>query len=245
MKKTLYIFLIWFNSVLSLVAQEDARAGQKPGSGMGQIPALNVLIDSALVHSPLLKAGNLEIEELSEMLSSDKKEWLNNIFLQASANYGMYDQVEIKGIQGEDASGYLSQREQFNYYAGAGLKIPIGDLLSRKNKIKVTRLQMEQKRYELDAIKMQIKNTIITEYYKLVQYQASLESSFDIFQTLEISYLKAKNDLENDRINLNDFATLVTNKGKALEQYEKTKANYYAQYRILEIITGMQFNLNE
>ena len=207
------------------------------------IPSLNTVIDLALKHSPLLKAKALNSEIVNQELKIEKKKWLNYIFIEGAANYGLFDQVIISGFstEGNPSTGTLSKSEQMRYYAGFGLKLPLSAFTSRKNELKIKKLNYQQTKYELQEFENQLRQIIIDEYFKMKYLEESMKTFSNIYQTLEISYLKAEKDVLDGRMNLNDFALLVSTLGKSKDDYNKTKSNFYAQYFKLQELTGVKF----
>jgi len=64
----------------------------------------------------------------------------------------------------------------------------------------------------------------------------------DIFETYEISYMKARKDLESGTVDLSQFSVLVSYHGNAKANYIKTKNDFYSQYYKLQVLTGVNLN---
>jgi len=48
----------------------------------------------------------------------------------------------------------------------------------------------------------------------------------------------------NGLMEINDFASIVISKGKAEEGYYNAQNDYYTQYRKIQVLTGLNLNLN-
>lgn len=220
-----------------------AQAYSNIDTTMVNIPTLTRLIESALQHSPLLNAKTIDKKSVEQQIAIEKKKWMDYLYIEGAGNYGMFDQLVISGYNTEGSvnTGLLSRSEQIRYYGGVSVKLPISSLTSRKNELNKNYFQLEQTNYEILELQKQIKQLVIKEYYQLIYFQESMENFFTILQTLQISSLKAENDLLNGHIDLNEFAQISSITGKAGEDYLKAKNNFYAQYHKLQNLTGIIF----
>jgi outer membrane protein TolC len=207
------------------------------------IPSLEVVIDFALQHSPMVKAKHKVVDIAREELSVTSKQWLDYIHIEGNAYYGYSDQVVINGqsIPASENSGSYLKNEQIRYFAGIGVRLPLSSFFSRSNEINIEQLNIEHANYVLEELEDKVTRTVIKEYYNLLYLKESMDTFLDMYKTLEISYLKAKKDLENGRIEFEIFAKLVASVGNAKDAYYKSKNNYYAQYLSLENIVGVSF----
>jgi len=208
------------------------------------IPSLEVVINLALKHSPMVKAKHAVVEIADEQLSVTSKQWSDYFHIEGNAYYGFANQVVHNGesIPGASLSGLYTKNEQLRYFAGIGLRLPLSSIISRSNKVNIERLNIEHANYVLKELEDKLTRTVIKEYYNLLYLKESMDTFLDMSKTLEISYLKAKKDLENGRGELEIFAKLVASAGNAKDAYLKAKNTYYAQYLSLENIVGTTLN---
>lgn len=232
----LLIILIPFSNLFAQNLSERDSVSLK-------IPPLRALIDSALRYSPLLKSKALTIDISKEALSVEKKKWMSYLFIEGATNYGLFDQVVIanQNTQGAETTGLLTKSEQIRYYGGVGLKIPISAIASRHNETRIKKMNIEQARYDLQSENTKIKQLIIDEYYKLKYLEESMNTFVSIYQTMQISYMKAEKDLSKGQMKLNDFALLASTVGKAKDDCSKAKNSLFAQYLKLQEIVGVSF----
>lgn len=207
------------------------------------IPILGELIDSALLHSPLLHAKSAEVEQMLYDLRMARLSWSDCIFLEASSRYGIFNQISLSEYtgSGDDQYGLKMANEQLNYYIGMSLKLPISSILNRRNEIRFREYSKAQSEYEMEQLKLEIKRLIIDAYYQLVSYEESMLAFQEVYQTMNISYMKAIRDVENGVLPLDEFALLVSTYGKSKEAFLKAKNNFYMQYRTLQVICGYNF----
>lgn len=211
-----------------------------------EVPPLEELIQSAMENSPLLNATQIEQTILREELNITRKEWMDRVNFDGAVNYGMYDQLLIRGLGDSDIDplSQLSRGEQIRYYGGASLKIPLSTFTTRRNKMKINKLEIEKAEMQTLAHRQEIRRLIINAYFELLYLEESVKTHHEIYQTLQISYLKAERDVQQGRIQLAEFATIVSTVGKAKDEYLKVRSSYFSQYRLLGEITGLN-HLNQ
>jgi outer membrane protein TolC len=207
------------------------------------IPTLNAVLDSAYLHSPLLREKQLDINILDENYKIEKKKWMDNVYFDGAANYGMFDQIVVGGATtpGTTNTGLLTSSEQMRYYGGLSLKLPLSLATKRKSQAKVQKFEKEQTELELTSAKEILKQTIISEYFQFKYTEESMKTFYSIYQTLKISYMKAEKDVVSGRMNLNEFAALASTVGKSKDDYYKSKYNFYTQYHKIKILAGINF----
>jgi outer membrane protein TolC len=232
------IFLFGLSSGLSAQDNTIEAPAKK------EIPTLEELIHAALENAPMLKARMSEADAARQDVRITQKNWMNHINFDAAANYGMYDQLVVRGF--DDAtvipSTQLSRGEQLRYYGGASLKIPLSAITTRRNQIQYKQNMLESAHQQVLLEQQAIRETVIKEYYNLLYMEQSVATYHEIYQTLEISFSKAERDMQQGRIEIRDFAALITTLGKARDEYNKARTDYFAQYRYMQLLTGLNFD---
>jgi outer membrane protein TolC len=208
-----------------------------------ELPELHVLLDSALINSPLLKVSDKQISQVLEQIKIEKKSWSEYFSLDANAKYGLYNQLTISDItSGEQAeTGVQSKDQQLNYYVGITFKMPLSDIAKKGNKLKILNDNISEKKQEREELKQQLQQLIIKEYYNLVFLSKSLKINQEILQSLTASLMKSERDFQSGTISIENYNAMLIQKSKAEENYFKVKSEYYAQYKNLELITGCKF----
>jgi len=243
--KNIILYIIILSTAASMFSQNQTdeyplHSGNEYNVEI-RIPPLTMLIDSAIKNSPLLDASRNEIEQIQQDLRIDKKAWTDYIYLEGNGRNGRYDQYTMVNQNNinENISGIISESQQVTYFAGISLRLPLSSLTSTHNKTRINNLKIEQTEFSAQQLKKEIKQLVIEEFYKLKSYEESMYTFQDVNQTLEISYMKAKKDLENGKIEIDEFALLVATRGKAKENYLKAKNNFQMQYHKIQVITGI------
>lgn len=211
-----------------------------------RIPNIDVFIQSALKNSPLLKFSDMELREIIEKIKIEKKTWSDYLFADGVVRYGLNDQLIVNGQTGTASTDYTlnSANKQLTYYGGLSIKLPLSDFLKKKSQLKILNYNLNESRFKKEQSEQELTSIVIDEYYKLIKLNQILQVNLNVLQTLKISYMKAQKDIANGLIEINDYASIVISKGKAEGDYYIAKNDYYAQYRKIQVLTGLNLNLN-
>lgn len=236
--KTIIVYIILF---LILLKFSEAQTVADTSRFLSNIPSLSELTDTAILNSPLLKAQLKELEVIDEEVRVEQKKWMDYLYFEGAANYGIFDNLVMNDFSSEiDATtGVLTRNEQARYYVGVSLKLPLSALSSSSNKIKANKLRREQAEHHTQQIREKVRQIIIEEYFQLKYLEESMNTFNRINQTLEISLLQAEKDLVNGNIEFDEYGILVSTAGKSKNDYLKAKNSFQAQFRKLEILAGI------
>lgn len=203
-----------------------------------EIPELSACIDSALSHSPLLKANEQQINIILEDLKISKKSWLEYIMIDANTRYGLFNQLTLTQETSNADLAVQTAKEQFNYFAGITLRIPFSSFATNKNEQKKLHLSIKEAELKKRDLENEIKKLVVTEFFKLNRLRDLVEVHQNNLQTANIDYLKSKNDLRAGMVTMTEFAAASTAYAKAVDAFVTTKNDYYAQFYILNILIG-------
>lgn len=244
LKKIILLAIVFFATTIS--AQQTLK---NPGlvsvdsiivSESFPLPNLDSCIQLAVANSPLLLVNNEEIVKLVEDLKIQKSSWLNYIQLDANTRYGLFNQLQLsQNTEGGSEVGVETAKEQFNYYAGITIKIPLSYFILNKreqNKIKSGIREIEYRRTETIR---EISKIVVAEYFNFRKTYELMQVQQDNLQTVRLGFLKANRDLNNNIISIGDFAAASSSYSRVKESYIATKNEYYAQYYLLMLLMGV------
>lgn len=247
-KKTLGILsvlVLFLNITLKTEAQsiQNANLDKDTLSIDRHIPSLDSFIQSALQNSPLLKISDLEIQQILEKIKMEKNSWSDFLFVDGIARYGQYNQFVVSDLTSTDnTTGIKSANQQFTYYGGVTVKIPLSNFLNKKNQNKILNNDLNTGKLKKEQFAKELTNIVIDEYYKLIKFYQILQINMNVLEALRVSHLKAQKDIANGLIEINDYTNIVISKGKAEEGYYNAKSDYFGQYRKIQILTGLNLN---
>ncbi len=234
---------LFFTFLLPLCVIPQAAIDDGFGSDLPDIPPLQQLIDSALVHSPLLKRYDAAVEMERLDLSLERRKWLDYLYIEGNTRYGVYDQIYFQGLaEGvETPVAFLDQRKQAWYYGGVSLKLPISTFFNQKRRLQQTRLSIDILNLEKEVMADDLQKSIIEAYYTLLFRYESMNTFYAIYQDLKVAYRDAQNRLEENKIGFNDYAILSSTYGKAKNDWDQARSDFLISLNMLRFITGWDF----
>lgn len=203
------------------------------------IPGLQTFIDSALVNSPLLAAKYTEVEQARVELDLKKKSWTDYITFDGNTRYGVFNYGNI--LLNNQTYSPGTENEQFNYYFGLTLKMPVSGIVSRGDIKKVAKLKVNETQFLAEQLKNEIKMAVVEQYYKLMALKGSMEVYSRVAQTTLINYKKSILDVQLGKVSVEQFTIITSAYGQSVDNYLKTKNEFLIQYHKLQIISGIKF----
>jgi outer membrane protein TolC len=238
-------FLMFFlsNNVLSQTVQNIDLESDTLAIDQN-IPSVDTFIQSALENSPLLKISDTEVQEIFEKIKIEKKSWSDYLFIEGDARYGLYNQIIANQTTGTTTVDYGLKvaNKQLTYYGGLTVKIPISKFTNRKSQIELLNFNLTESKLRKEQVERELTNIVIEEYYKLIKFYQILQVNQNVLQTLRITNLKIQKDLSNGLIELDDYSNFLISKGKVEEGYYNARNDYYAQYKKIQVLTGLNLN---
>jgi len=245
---TLSVLLILFFCLASVKSQSIQNIDlDKDSLSLNQrIPSVDVFIQSALKKSPFMKISDVEAQQILEKIKIEKKSWSDYLSVDGNVRYGLSNQLIISGQTGVSTDySATTANQQLTYYGGLSLKIPLSNLLNKKNQLKILNNNLNETKCKKEQTELEVTNIVIDEYYKLIRLYQIYQMNINMLQTLKISNMKAQKDIASGLIEINDYLSIITSNGKAEEIYYNAKNDYYAQYRKIQVLTGLNLNSNK
>lgn len=236
------VFIFCFFSIF-FYAQENNVVNVLPEYNEMEVislPTLDSCIQAALENSPLLKVSDVQVEKLLEELKIQKKSWLTYVHIDANARYGLFNTLQIEQTNPDiPGVGVQTAREQFNYFAGITVKIPLSNFVNGKSEQKIIQRSIKEAELRRDELKLEITKIVINEYFKLKSVQERLAIHQNNLQSTRLDYVKALNDIKNNFLSMTEFASISTSYTKANEAFIASKNEFYTQYHLLRLLIGI------
>ncbi len=207
-----------------------------------KLPPLSVLIDSAAYNSPNIRHEDLQQDYYRFEQLTAKREWLKDFILDWGTSMTRYDSWDQGNfIQIGQYYHYWSWRS--NYAVGLTIRFPLLDWVDRRNQINKQKKLIEISMMQGEINRRFLTNLVIQQYYKLVQYQNYIKiySKYQNFTMMQMQM--AQNEFLNGEISTEEYTRLKSLQVSGAVNFQKAIANFNIEYRLLEVTTGMKFNL--
>ncbi len=208
------------------------------------LPPLNVLIEAAKEHSPLLKQYNAEIAIRAMKNKSLKRNWSKYISLGASMQYGTYDNYALNSYSdGLNPIGAITTGQQSRYSVGLFVNLPVYSIYNRNNEINIGQKELEQVRFEKEQITDQLVNQVVEQYSNVLLARKILILRNDDLNSINLQLAMSEKKFKSGQIKLSELVVIQGIQTKAKIDLEKEKNNLYKSLSLLEQTCGIKLNI--
>jgi len=234
------IYGCMFGHGMAQNSSTDEISAQRNGIS---IPPLHVLIDSAINHNALIRYRTQEIGGQESNLKSEKLYWTRNFGIQADGRYGNFNNNSITAIEGSSTL-LASSTVQFNYGAGLYLKIPVFDIINRKNQIKKGKIELEKAKSMAEAQKDEVRQVVIKQYQELTLKQKLLNIKSQNLGNAKVNMGMVEKEFRNGVISIYEYVRLSDMTSRIESDYEKAKSDFLMAKKLMENIVGFTLSKN-
>ena len=224
-------------------------SGQKTGIQVSPVkdttiilPPLVDLIDSALKHNASVRYRNLDIQVRESGLKTTQNYWLRNMGFQADTRYGTFDNFSSTATT-QSTTMYTATSKQFNYGLGLYLKLPLGDILNRKNQIKGANAQLEQARAMEEAQQDEIRQMVIRQYQEVLLKQRLLNIRSLNLGNARVNMEMVEKQFANGLIPVAEYVRISDIISTSEVAYESARSEFITAKMILEDIIGFRLTM--
>jgi len=241
---TLLIIFTFLAIQISGAAQEKKKFDITNDDIMEFLPPLEALIDSAMTHNPLIRMKDLDIEIDKYKLQADRVDWVKNLGLQANGGYGTLNNLSTNtNAGGTNPTLLATTTNQLNYGVGAFVKLPLFDILSRKNQMRIDKISIEQAQNFSRAQRNDLRQSIIKQYNDLILKHRILKIKAKYAETSKITMQMGEKDFLNGIINVNQYSSILGSFTSTEAEVESAKMDFRTAYMIFEEIIGFKLHL--
>ncbi len=242
MKNRIIQILLFAMAVITGQASAQSKAGDSiPVKKETPLPALTVLIDSALKHSGMVSYRKYDVQVKEANLVTQRNQWLRNFGVQGDTRYGTIDafSTNSNGL----TSGYSTNTSrQFNYAIGVYIKIPVFDFANRKNIIKQARAEIEEAKGIEQAQQEEIRQLVIKQYQDLLLRQKLLSIKSQNLGTATVNMEMVEKEFRNGVIPVAEYVRLSDMTARIQSEYEMALSDYVLSKKLLEETVGFTFS---
>lgn len=203
---------------------------------------LNQLLDSAEIHSPLLKMIDADIYIQDLKVKSEKKDWLSYFSLTGTAKYGMFDNLVINEEVGEDYLGSTNTK-QSRYSVGLAIKVPFSSVFDKVNR-NVALSEKEKLRHQRENTIIELRKLVITQYGNLLRAHSKLIIRTSEMETVKLQMADTELNYKNGKIPLTEFTKQKSELLDLQLQHEEVRIEFTVALHLLQETIGIDLNLN-
>jgi outer membrane protein TolC len=235
----------WFGfQSLRTTAQENALTLPITNYSGISLPPLNEVLDSAIANNNSLKYLNLDILAKEINLKASRVAWTRNLGIQSDLRYGTFDNFTTNTAEGQYPSIRASQSTQLNYGVGAYIKVPIIEIISRKNQVDLAKTELLRAQSMADSQRDELVQLIIRLYNDAMLKQNLVGIKAKYYETASINLEMAEKEFRNGMINLSEYTRISQITSSAEADIETARIDFMTAYMVLEVIAGVNFAQN-
>ena len=246
MKHRLHLVLIFFALVtirISGFSQESKEFDLMKDNIESMLPPLETIIDSAIAKNPYVKFRDLQIEVNQYKLKDSRTQWTRDMGVQTDIRYGTFDNFSTNTSGGQNPALIASRSSQTNYGAGAYIKLPLYDVVSRKNQIRLAKAEIEQAQNFSIVQRNELRQQVIKQYNELIIKQRILRIRSKYAETSRVNIEMVEKEFLNGVVSVTEYSRISEIVSRAETDFESAKMEFRNAYMILEEIVGIKFNL--
>ncbi len=208
-----------------------------------RIPPLQDLIDSALVHSPLLKIADADIAISKYEIVSTRRQWMSNFYLDGSIGKDYYNGLTTNEVYNTTPNQILTDQDNNRLSAGVSVRLPMNAFWDMNNQVKTATKKLERAKSVKANQELELRKEIITRYNKLIVNQRVLKSANENVSFLMLQKDLVEKEFLNGQTTVYQVASVSEMYRKAVTDFEDARFEFYNAYMILEEIVGTKFNV--
>ena len=207
------------------------------------VPPLNVLIDSAFENDPGLKFAHMQVIIDKSNLRTQRTQWTQDLGLQANAGYGTFDYLYSNSVGGTTQQTTTLKQNETQYGVGGFFRLPLSDLVNRHNQVKMAKVVVDQASTLAETRKNEIRELVIKQYNEMLVKQRQLKIKSKYLETARINMQMAEKGFVNGAITVDEYSRVSEIGARTETDFEAAKMDFVTAYMILEVQTGIKFNL--
>ncbi|MBS4058442.1 MAG: TolC family protein [Bacteroidales bacterium] len=207
-----------------------------------RLPPLRVLIDSAVANSPYVRYEELKADYYYFEMLSQARYWTEHFSLNLDANFGRWtfrDRDELTRID----RFYFSESIRDNLAVGFYIRFPFATLIDRRNRINKQKKWIELSFTQREVNSRVVQREVIESYNLMVQWQNYIRIYNDYQKFTLIQMQMAQNQFLNGEITTAEYARLKEIQTRGNVEFSQAVAEFSKHYQLLEVYTGIKFNL--
>lgn len=208
------------------------------------LPPMETIIDSAIKNNFYVKFRDQQITVNDSKLKAERSGWTKNLGIQTDVRYGTFDNFSTNTAAGQNPNLFATRSNQLNYGAGAYLKIPIYDIVSRKSQIRLAKAELEQAQSLSQDQRNTVRQTVIKQYNDLIVKHRILKIKSKYAETSKINMAMVEKEFLNGVIPITEYSRQSEAASRTETDYETSLMDFKTAYMLLEEIAGVRFLKN-
>ena len=200
---------------------------------------MSVFLESVYDH-PSIRIYEAKREEANAEMKITKREWLSYFRVFGQYQYGRVIQLTSRETIDDPLSMASMGTNQHLYNAGVSLSIPLGDLFSRKQKVRAKKAHYRQLDYEYEISIEERKLKILQAYNEVLLALSTLKAKSDAAALYNAQMKISEQDFINGKIDIIALSLERGRRSSAVVNYQEGQATLHNAITLLEMLTNVR-----
>ncbi len=238
-----FVFAIGNKSFAQIYANDESKLFNPLTDDITKrLPALRILIDSAVANSPTVRYEELKADYYYYEQKSQERYWLEHFSFNVDANFGKWN-FHDRDIVNRGPDWYYTESVRDNFAVGFYIRFPFASLVDRRNRINKQKKWIELSYVQRDINRKYVEKEVVEAYNMMIQWQNYIRIYNDYQKFTMIQMQMAQNQFLNGEIGPAEYTRLKEIQTRGAIEYQQAIAEFSKNYQLLEIITEINFNL--
>ena len=208
-----------------------------------RLPNIRVLIDSAVANSPSVRYEELKADYYYYEQLTQERFWMEHFSFNLDLNWGVWNFFDNQRSSISQPFWIDLNSLRNNFAVGFYIRFPLATIVDRRN-----RINKQKKWQELSFVQREINRQFVVRetietYDMMIQWQNYIRIYNDYQKFTMIQMQMAQNQFLNGEISAAEYTRLKEIQTRGAIDYQQAIAEFSKNYRILEVLTGINFNL--
>jgi len=240
---TLVVLYLTTTSIAVSQAKPAVKVSSELETQFRSLPQLDALLDSTMVHSPLLKQQDEQITIRQLQLERKRKQWLEYLNVETYVQYGNNSNVISSSFDAGLNNNLNSTSNQTRYGTGLTFKYPIFNLFSRGKDISIAKREISSASYQKEVLVQELRRSIIELYSKALLAHSLLSIKVGAMETSSLAVKQGEIDFRDSKISLSDLSKITDANMKNETEYQLALADLRLSLELLQELSGYKFLL--
>lgn len=207
---------------------ETAVSDSTDSLNLTELPTLTECIDSAIVHSPMIKYYDALVDRAEFNLKAFRTMWLEQVTVDFESKYGQYGTSQV-----------LDQLS-LGYGTAFRVRIPINLFVGRKSQLNVKHSEILSRERERDQMVQRLKIDVTKFYTDVTLAENTLFIRNESLQNAKVNYEYAQHEFNDSQIDITDYSRVYEYYVQCQVLYEEARNQYRLALLILEEMIGIR-----
>ena len=209
-------------------------------AGKFELLPLSTVADSARFHSPALKNAELDLRSQELALRDAKLAILKALSFNGNYNYGTNARFNSSESSSSDINNSLSITENANYSVGISIKLSLYDILSRKNTLNRSNLEIQKFKHDREILLQALDELVVTAYQDCLLKKKLMDLFASDRVSADLNLQMARKQFQSGEITVAQVTDMIDAHSKSIISFESAKADLQISLFKLSQLSGIR-----